>query len=628
MPTPLSYDQELLDAIPLPMFLLDLDGAFIRANQAFHKFIGFTDEDIAAQGVYELLDPDNASRHRQYDHHLLRDGSVRPYEGSIRGTDRIVHSVVFRKSSLHSAVGEVTGIVTNIVDLTDLKNIERALVASESQKKAILDGFPGLIILFDSNLSAVWVNDNVWQRVDQPIGNQCHHIICGHDRNCRSCTVPESLRSGKVTIGVQHLEAEDGSDFYYEVIGTPVKDELGDIESVIVIAREITDRFKLEKQLRHAQKMEAIGTLAGGIAHDFNNVLTPILGYSEILKLKATHLGLEDETFREYIDEILQAGKRAKNLVEQILAFSRASEQKESLQYIHPIVKEVIKLMRVSLPTTIQITQEIDEKCGAVSVDPVQIHQVLINLCTNSADAIGNDHGTLHVRLGKAPVLPDETEQWVELCVEDSGCGMSKELLDRVFDPYFTTKEKGRGTGMGLSLVHSIITRHGGRIDVVSEPGVGTKFSIFLPPVAKDTTFDQVVKVDEVIGGEGNILLVDDEPQVVSVTGELLKSLGYRVTGLESSIEALSELAKNPDDFDLLLTDLTMPRLTGIELCREVKKIRPDIPVLLFTGYSERLMVEDARDAGIDEHCLKPVSLRDLSRLVKKLIGTSRSASQ
>ena len=480
-----------------------------------------------------------------------------------------------------------------------------------------------MIALFDVNLAAIWVNDTVRKNFEKPIGRFCHEIICGNKDGCDGCAVPRSIRSGKVSIGTQRISVpETGQDKFFEVIGTPVRNSDGDMESVIVIARDVTDRFKLEKQLRHAQKMEAIGTLAGGIAHDFNNVLTPIMGYSEIIKLKMRQEGYEDDVISEYLGEILEASKRAKNLVDQILAFSRSSEQKESLQYLHPIVKEVIKLMRVTLPSTIQINHDIDENCSAISIDPVQIHQVLINLCTNAADAIGSDHGTLNVKLKRADV--EETDgdgaDWIELTVEDSGCGMSRELRERIFEPYFTTKEKERGTGMGLALVHSIITRHGGRIDVESEENVGTVFRILMPPMEHKTSLDKIVSSEELIEGQGNVLLVDDESQVVRVTSELLQSLGYRVTGRSSPVEALQEFRNSPDNFDLLLTDLTMPKLTGLELSREVKKIRPDFPVILFTGYSERLTSDEAAMAGIDEYCMKPVSLKDLSRAVGRLI--------
>ena len=617
----LTYQQELIDAIPLPLFFLDTDGAFVGSNQAFSRFIGKPDEEISREGVYWLLAGDREQQHRKMDRALLTDGAIEPYEDQAFGSGGRRHYVVYRKALVHDADGAVTGIVTTIVDLTDLKAVEEALVASESQKKAILDGFPGMIALFDRDLVAIWANDTVHQTVEMPIGRRCHEIICKSTDQCDGCAVPRSIENGDVKIGIQRVDPTgNAGSLFYEIIGTPVKNGSGSVESVIVIARDVTERFKLEKQLRHAQKMEAIGTLAGGIAHDFNNVLTPIMGYAEILKLKMQQKGFDDEAMAEYLGEILKAGRRAKGLVEQILAFSRNTEQKESLQHLHPIVKEVVKLLRSSLPSTIQIKQNIDESCGPVRVDPVQIHQVLINLCTNSADAIGDGHGELTVGLKKA-TLPGRDGEWLEISVSDTGCGMNRELRERIFDPYFTTKEEGRGTGMGLSLVHSIVSRHDGRIDVTSEEGKGSTFYVFLPVSVQPAKREHAMSPEDLLGGQGRILLVDDEKQVVQVTAELLRSLGYQVSSWTSSVEAIEHFRRHADGYDLVLTDLTMPHLTGVELSAKIKQLRPDLPVVLFTGYSERLSRESAVEAGVDEYCLKPVSLRDLSRTVARLLS-------
>ncbi len=617
----LSYEQELIDAISVPVFFLDLSGNFIGSNRAFTRFVGKSDEEVRQSGVYSLLVDDRSPSHDRADRLLRETGTAEPYEGRAAGADGRHHEVIYRKSLVCDALGNHRGIVTTLIDLSDLKGIERALVSSESQKKAILDGFPGIIALFDVSLAAVWVNDTVHQSIEDPIGRLCRDIICKQSADCENCAVPRSVIDGQVRIGTHRIENDgEAEDSFFEVIGTPVKNSKGKVESVVVIARDVTDRFLLERQLRHAQKMEAIGTLAGGVAHDFNNVLTPIMGYAEIIKLKMLQDGLDEKPIFEYIGEILKAGKRAKSLVDQILAFSRSNEQKESLQHLQPIVKEVVKLMRVTLPSTIRIDQEIDQDCDTVFIDPVQIHQVLVNLCTNSAEAIGRNHGTLTVRLKKLEYQPANDRGWVQLVVEDSGCGMSPELRERIFEPYFTTKEKGQGTGMGLALVHSIVSQHRGKIEIDSQPGSGTTFTISFPRPHKLTPLHQIVSSDELVAGEGHVLLVDDEPQVMQVTGELLQSLGYTVTSRISASQALREFRENPGDFDLLLTDLTMPELTGVELCAEVKKLRPDLPTILITGYSETVGKESADPANIDDYCKKPVSLKELSRVVGRLL--------
>jgi CheY-like chemotaxis protein/anti-sigma regulatory factor (Ser/Thr protein kinase) len=286
-----------------------------------------------------------------------------------------------------------------------------------------------------------------------------------------------------------------------------------------------------------------------------------------------------------------------------------------------------MKLMRVTLPATIQIKEEIDEHCGLVSVDPVQIHQVLINLCTNSAHAMAGRRGTMTVRLAKAGRDEDGME-WVELSVADTGCGIEAEMLDRIFEPYFTTKEKSRGTGMGLAMVHGIITRQGGRITVESQIGVGTVFRVLLPISREPTQLEQIISMTEIMQGEGRILLVDDEEQVVDVTGQMLRSLGYEVVGMTSATEALSLFSKGEREFDLLITDLTMPDLTGIELSARFRSLRPDLPVVLFTGYSEQFSRQLADQAGILDYCTKPLTLRQLASVVHRVLQQTDPAGR
>ena len=343
------------------------------------------------------------------------------------------------------------------------------------------------------------------------------------------------------------------------------------------------------------------------------------MGYTEIVRLKLENDGYQGDKVFTYLDEILKASKRAKLLVEQVLTFSRSSEQKAVYQFLHPIIKEVMKLMRVMLPTTLKIIQEVEETCGRVLIDPVQLHQVMINLCTNASHAMYGKHGELIVKLESVPTSADGKD-WVELSISDSGSGIAPEDLDRIFEPYFSTKEKSRGTGMGLAMVHGIINAQGGTIKVKSELGKGTKFIISLP-VVKNAPTAPIVDLGELKGGSGKVMLVDDEEQVVQVTGEILKNLGYGVVGKTSPEEALELFSASPHDFDLVLTDLTMPGLTGLELSTRIKCIRADIPIVLFTGYSELVSKEDATEAGIDEYCMKPISMRHLSTVMLKFLG-------
>lgn len=497
-----------------------------------------------------------------------------------------------------------------------------ALFESEAQKRAIVEGFSGILILFDRELKAQWVNRPNDCRQIEVIGKSCHEIFCSKGERCESCAFRKCLKSAKIESTVQRtgIFGLDGDEVVFDITASPVKDRFTSISGIVGIVQNVTQRYRLERQLRHSQKMEAIGTLAGGVAHDFNNILTPIMGYAEIIRLKMKQDGLSDQVVFDYLNEILKASKRAKSLVEQVLTFSRSVEKKEVLQYLHPIVKEVLKLMRSTLPSTIVIKERIDEHCGRVSIDPVQMHQVLINLCTNAAQAMSGQHGVLEVCLALAPQTGDGKD-WIELTVADNGCGIAEEHLERIFEPYFTTKEKTSGTGMGLAMVHGIVSRQGGLVKVESEVGKGATFKVYLPVVQKDVVVDQVLSLSDLQTGSGRILLVDDEEQVVQVTGAILQSLGYEVVGMTSPRQALETFRGEPESFDMLITDLTMAGLTGLELSVQVKELRADLPIILITGYSDQVSKEEAVRSGIAEYCMKPISMRALSMVVGKFLG-------
>jgi signal transduction histidine kinase/CheY-like chemotaxis protein len=509
------------------------------------------------------------------------------------------------------------------LELSNKKAVLDALFESEAQKKAIFDGFSGILILFDHQMKAKWINEATYRKYPDAIGKTCHEIFCSRNDKCGVCACHKSIETGKIETSTQRIGVfgKDGDEMVFDITASPVKGKNDKVSGLIVIAQNVTEQYRLERQLRHTQKMEAIGTLAGGVAHDFNNVLTPIMGYTEIIRLKLKKDGFGDSVVYDYLEEILKASKRAKSLVEQVLTFSRSIEKKAVLQYMHPIVKEVMKLMRVTLPSTIVINEEVNDQCGRVLIDPVQIHQVLINLCTNAAHAMDGRHGLLTVKLDKVTPSVDGRD-WLELTVADTGSGIEAQFLDRIFEPYFSTKEKTSGTGMGLAMVHGIVSRQGGNIKVESTIGEGSVFRVYLPIAQKETAPEQVVVMGDLQTGTGCILLVDDEEQVVQVTGEILQSLGYSVVGRTVSQEALQLFSSSPDDFDLVITDLTMPGLTGLELSEGMKRVRPDIPIILFTGYSDQVSKDAAVEAGIDEYCMKPISMRELSTVVGRFLGT------
>ncbi|MBW2012180.1 MAG: response regulator [Deltaproteobacteria bacterium] len=394
----------------------------------------------------------------------------------------------------------------------------------------------------------------------------------------------------------------------------------GEIEERKIAEEEKT---KLQSQLQQVQKMESIGTLAGGIAHDFNNMLGIIVGNTE--------LAMDDvpewNPARHNLEEIRTASMSARDVVKQILAFSRQSPQQMKPVRISPIIKESLKLLRSSIPKTIEIHQNISSKSDTVRADPTQINRVLINLCTNAAHAMGEKAGVLEVSLEDIEMDEDSaihyydlsSGKYVRLTVSDTGHGIEPKTLERIFDPYFTTKKLGEGSGMGLSVIHGIVKTHGGGISVSSEPGKGTVFHVLFPCI-EDEPEPEVDVAVEIPRGKERILFVDDEKAMVDAIQPMIERLGYKVNSRTSSIEALEAFRANPRRFDLVITDFTMPNMTGMELAKELLKLRSDIPIILCTGYSEHINEDKAKGSGIRAFVMKPVVLDEIANTIRKVL--------
>lgn len=387
--------------------------------------------------------------------------------------------------------------------------------------------------------------------------------------------------------------------------------------------RDITEQRKLEASLQQAQKMEALGTLAGGIAHDFNNILTLIIGYTEIAK---EELPPGTDCSDDSLDKVLVASKRAQDLIRQILTFSRQTEVRQTPLKLQSIIRETIRMLRPSIPTTIDIRDDIDPECGVVLADATQVHQILMNLCTNAYHAMEKTGGILTIQLHKCfidrqqkpPAHHIKPGEYAKLIVSDTGSGIPQDIIDKIFDPYFTTKEINKGTGMGLSIIHGIISDYGGTILVESEVGEGSAFHVFFPVIGqeKKTTLEEDADSP---AGTGNILFVDDEEMLGEMFEAILGRLGYNVYVHTSSLDALESFRKDPGYFDAVITDQTMPEMTGAELARRVLEIRPDIPVILCTGYSSMADEKAAKALGIKEFVIKPITKKKIAHLLSKL---------
>jgi PAS domain S-box-containing protein len=414
---------------------------------------------------------------------------------------------------------------------------------------------------------------------------------------------------------------KDGTIFFADIKASPAR--IGDKTYLIGIFRDVSEKKDFEEKVRKTQRLEAIGTLAGGIAHDFNNILSAILGYTD---LALTELP-PDTALYQYLQEVLKAGNRAKDLIKQILTFSRKTATEFIPIQAQSIVKEALKLLRATIPTTIEIRESIDSACPPIMADPSQIHQVVMNICTNAYHALENTGGRLEVDLREIKVTekspPGKTLIWpgryLRLNFHDNGPGMKKEIMDHIFEPYFTTKGKEKGTGLGLAVVHGIVIKHNGMITVESEPGRGTTFSLYFPIVENESA-PQLTVQNAIPTGKERILFIDDEQTLVLLARQMLESLGYKATCMTSSSEGFKTFQQDPQGYDLVITDQTMPILPGSELAQRILAIRPDMPIILCTGYSSMISEQKAKQLGIREFLLKPIERRKLAETIRRAL--------
>jgi PAS domain S-box-containing protein len=507
------------------------------------------------------------------------------------------------------------------------------LRAAKEQAERVYRLMPSALFAVDLERRVI-----IWNRKAEQLTGYLAGEVLGKECllfSSASCSSSCSLRSaGEIPAeGITGtIIRKDGTEMTVSKNIDYLVDGLGKIIGGIECFEDITEKMRLEDQVRQAQKMEAIGTLAGGIAHDFNNILGAILGYAEMAKEDSE----PGSRASGELDRVIEAGNRAAGLVKQILAFSRQTASEPVPLNPQLIIKEAVKLLRPSLPSTITITQKLDPDVHTIIADPTQIHQIVMNLCTNAFHVMENTGGTLNIILENRELTAQDIQpypnaspgKFVVLSISDTGPGIPAEIRDRIFDPYFTTKEVGKGTGMGLAIVHGIATSLGGFVTCESTLGQGAVFRTFLPATLSDFPMPSTVSTDIAPRGKEHVLLIDDEEVLAELGKMMLERLGYRVTLCTDSTEALSLIQENPTVFDIMITDQTMPKITGVELAKKALQISPKLLIIICTGYSNLIDEKAAKEIGIRGFIMKPLTKKALAELIAKVKNENISESR
>ncbi|MBU2552575.1 MAG: cache domain-containing protein [Proteobacteria bacterium] len=623
--------RELVENIDEVIFTVDPEGRVAYISPACRAVFGYGPEELVGRHFMEMMHPGDRERiMREFAGALGGQG----YPSEYRMLDRSGR-VRWVRSSSKAVISESgpAGLQGMLLDITEGKEAEKALQDSERKYRELVENIDEVIITVDSEGRIEYVSPTCLDLFGYPpeelVGRSFLDYIHSEDLS----RIQQEFR---LTLEGQGFPSEyraidkSGQARWVRTSSKVVVSEDGRL-GIHAVLTDVTDRREMEEekdrlrdQLQRSQKMEAIGTLAGGIAHDFNNILGAIIGNIELIQYGSD----PDDPVQKNVDHSLKAAYRARDLIKQILTFSRQADHRLGPLDVRPIIKESLKFLRSSLPSTIDIQAKIEADRTSVLADATQVQQVLINLCTNAAHAMRHKGGNLLVGLRNLTIESGPEAEKIELppgsylvlSVEDTGLGMDRATIQRIFEPYFTTKEVGEGTGLGLAVVHGIVKSHQGTIRVYSEPGVGSVFNVYLPLLEDSVLAEAGLVKRPPPRGTERVLFVDDEELLVELGEKMLSMLGYRVTGLTSSEDALALFTAHPEDFDLIITDQTMPNVTGFDLAFQAISTRPDIPVILCTGYSQQVEVEAALSAGIKRFMLKPLIMSELAEEVRAVL--------
>lgn len=620
--------RELADLLPAVVFEIDPESKFTFINRRAAELTGYSEDEFksgfeAAQLVHEgqrerLLDMFKA---------VMRGESKGNDDFTLISKDgRKIQVLVNCATIYHN--NRISGVRGFLFDISERIEAERR----RAQLATAVDQAAEVMLIMDRRGAITYINP-VYHfltgiKQTEAIGAHLQDVLANVHNEDFFESVWDTLRGGKIWAGRLNTKKKDGTDYESEATISPLRNDQGEIINFVAVLRDISHETSLEKRLRQAEKLEAIGTLAGGIAHDFNNILSPIIGFTEIVREEIR----DNEDAYRNLEKVLNACHMARELVRRILTFSRQAESERKPVKVAKEVQEALKLLRPSIPSTVDIRADINRHDASVYADPTELHQVIMNLCTNAYQAMQGG-GIMSLRLFNCMPSPDiivqhprlqMNHEHVVLEVADTGVGMPKSTLDRIFDPFFSTKEMGKGTGLGLATVHGIVMEMGGDIDVQSEPGKGTRISVYMPRYDMDDHSIERVEDHTPSGGMERILFVDDEVMILQLGEKMLTRLGYSVEICTGSSNALKRFREGPNDFDLVITDQTMPGITGQELAGKIKQIRSDIPIILITGFSSVLDLEQLNHLGISQIVHKPFTRNDIGSAIKSVLQTVR----
>ena len=638
----LQITQFIYNRASIGIFQMGEDGRFLNVNRKAADDLGYTVEELSGKSVFDINPYTSPDQGKEIWDTLCRAGSGH-YEAVHRRKDGSEIPVEISSSLLE--YGDKKFSVAFVMDISERKNHDDELVASKIRYQNMFNRAPVGYVVTDNNEEEPRirdVNDTFLDMLGYSRSEVLGTPLAGYytdesKKRMLGGTYKRVIR-GEFLREERDLIARDNRVINALMHAHPEYDANRKITGTLVMYLDITlhkqaenEAKRLESALMQAQKMEAIGALAGGIAHDFNNILGAIMGYTQLAQMNSK----DNPKVQEYTGQIFTASERAKELIQQILAFSRQGNTEKQPVDLATVIKETLRLIRASIPSTIEIKQDIKTNSGIVEANQTQIHQVVLNLCTNAAHAMEKDGGRLSVELEPFRITEKDRSSfnnikagpYIRLSVSDTGYGMDSYTLSRIFEPYFTTKDVGEGTGMGLALVHGIIKDHDGDIKVYSEPGNGTSFHILFPAI-EGTTEKTLAAPELPPGGSGTILFVDDEKPLADIAKDLLETLGYHVETRTSPNDALEAFRAQPGRYDVVITDMTMPRMNGDRLAGEIRKIRQDVPVILCTGFSRKISRENAMESGISAILMKPLTLVELANAVREVMtGPDKSPS-